>query len=65
MEEAARQPPGLLKTRQIGPCYTCSQWSHLARTCPKDFQKPYPFGQSAVSVSDIVSVDDSEPGKGG
>ena len=32
---SARRPlPGPPKTRQIGPCYTCLQWGHLARACP-------------------------------
>ena len=35
---ARRPPPGPPKPRQIGPCYVCSQWSHLARACPRNQQ---------------------------
>ena len=48
--------------RQIGPCYTCSQWGHLARACPRN-QQPYPFGQSVLSVSGMSCVSNSEPNK--
>jgi len=58
---ARRQPPGPLKSRLIGLWYTCAQWGHLARTCPRNYQKPYPFDHSVVSASGILCVDDSNP----
>ena len=49
-----RTPPGP-KTRPIGPCYSCSQWGHLTRACPRNHQ-PYPFGQPVVSAGGTMSV---------
>ncbi|XP_065915901.1 uncharacterized protein [Dysidea avara] len=55
-EGAARMPPGpRTVTRPIGPCYSCSQMGHLARSCPRN-QQPYPFGQSCVGAVGDISV---------
>ena len=46
--------------RQIGPCYTCSQWGHLARACPRN-QQPYPFDHLIGGVKGMSCVCNSEP----
>jgi len=41
------------KTRPIGPCYNCAGWSHLANSCPKGKQQPYPLIVSKPVVSGL------------
>ena len=42
-----RPPP--LTTRLLGPCYTCGEYGHLARSCNKS-QQPYPFMNKSYDV---------------
>ena len=42
-----RPPP--LKTRPLGPCYTCGEYGHLARSCNKS-QRPYLFMNKSCDV---------------
>ena len=47
-----RRAPAGPRTRAIGPCYSCSQWGHLARSCPNRSQQSYPFNEPVVSAPD-------------
>ena len=57
------------RTRLIGPCYNCAGWGHLAASCPKGKQHPYPLSQPVVSGLDLavcnVHGDVSVPADGG
>ena len=48
-----RAPFGPRTTRAIGPCYSCSQWGLLTRSCPRNHQL-YPFDEPVVSAGDTV-----------
>jgi len=49
MDVQPRPPPPPVKTRPLGPCYTCGEYGHLARSCAKS-QRPYPFMNKSYDV---------------